>query len=87
MFKRADQDKDGVINEVQFRDLMFSLGFNIDPSELESSQQNSDFSVLRIERFLQIIDPYSNQKITFSDCVHLLSSEMVTVPENSANTD
>ena len=36
MFKRVDQDKDGVINEVQFRDLMFSLGFNIDPTELES---------------------------------------------------
>ena len=53
---------------------MLSIGFN------QSADQNVDFSQNRIEKFLQDIDPYSNQKITFSETVQLLSSETVTVP-------
>jgi hypothetical protein len=30
----------------------------------------------RVDKFLHVIDPYSNLKVTFSECVHLLSSEM-----------
>jgi hypothetical protein len=41
---------------------------------------SSDFHPSRIEQFLQVIDPYSNNKITFSECVHLMSSELVLVP-------
>lgn len=52
---------------------MSSIGFGKD-------SQNSDFTGQRIEKFLNDIDPYSNQKITFSECVQLLSSETVTVP-------
>jgi hypothetical protein len=29
----------------------------------------------KVEAYLQIIDPFNNQKITFSECVHLLSQE------------
>ena len=61
---------------------MSNVGFN----EAESQTVSSDFSPKRIERFLQIIDPYSNQKITFSECVHLLSSEMVMVPNPTLNS-
>jgi hypothetical protein len=35
-----------------------------------------------IEKFLQDIDPFNNQKITFSECVHLLSTEMVRRKED-----
>lgn len=75
-FKAIDSDRDGVINEAQFTSLLSSLGFRDDYAR-EVSQ---DFSPSRIDKFLQVIDPYSNNKITFSECVHLLSSEMVVVP-------
>lgn len=75
-FKQSDADRDGVLNESQFRQLMYNVGFN----DEQANSFSSDFAPKRIERFLQIIDPYSNQKITFSECVHLLSSEMVMVP-------
>merc|ERR1719232_2440197 len=55
---------------------MHNIGFNQDYAQSYSA----DFQPKRIETFLQTIDPYSNQKITFSECVHLLSSEMVLVP-------
>ena len=41
---------------------MLNLGFN-------QENPTSEFSAQRTERFLQDIDPYSNQKITFSECV------------------
>ena len=63
IFKRADVDRDGILSEVEFRNLMLSLGFN------QESHDGRDFHVSRIEKFLQEIDPYSNQKITFSECV------------------
>ena len=57
-----DLNNDGVIDEPQFRTLMKRL--KVVPVEL-------------IEKFLQDIDPFNNQKITFSECVHLLSTEMI----------
>ena len=72
VFKGADVDRDGILNENEFRSMMMNLGFNQDGL-------GSDFQARRIEKFLQDIDPYSNQKITFSECVQLLSSETVTI--------
>jgi len=77
MFKRVDTDRDGILNEEEFRGLMLSLGFTQETT-------TSDFASLRIEKFLQEIDPYSNQKITYSECVQLLSSETVTVPSQES---
>lgn len=31
----------------------------------------------RIEKFLHIVDSFNNEKITFSECVHLLSSQTI----------
>jgi len=61
-FRAVDLNNDGVIDEPQFRTLMKRL--KVVPVEL-------------IEKFLQDIDPFNNQKITFSECVHLLSTEMI----------
>ena len=80
MFKQADADRDGILSEAEFRDLMGSLGFQAGGETDSGPHLSPEFSASRVEEFLQIIDPYSNQKITFSECVHLLSSEMVTVP-------
>ena len=35
----------------------------------------------KVESFLITIDPYNNQKVTFSECVHLLSQETVKTPD------
>ena len=77
VYKRVDADRDGILNEEEFRNLMTNLGFN-------QESPSSDFSIQRIEKFLHDIDPYSNQKITFSECVQLLSSETVTVPSQES---
>jgi len=62
IYKRVDVDRDGILNEEEFRNLMATIGFNQD-------SPSTEFSTHRVEKFLQDIDPYSNQKITFSECV------------------
>ncbi len=60
VFKSADLDNNGVINEDEFRDLIGSMGVISNDEE--------------INYLLQVIDPYNNQQMTFSELVHLLSS-------------
>lgn len=62
---------------------MANIGFRDDYAHSVSQ----DFHPSRIEQFLQIIDPYSNNKITFSECVHLLSSELVLVPASTVTDE
>ncbi|OMJ67252.1 hypothetical protein SteCoe_35632 [Stentor coeruleus] len=65
IFRKVDTDADGIINEQEFRDLVvfMDLGFSEDD----------------IIRLLQIIDPYDNQQITFSEGVALFSTELIPV--------
>jgi hypothetical protein len=65
IFRKVDNDADGIINEQEFRKLIvfMDLGFSEDA----------------IFRLLQVIDPYDNQQITFSESVALFSTEMVPV--------
>ncbi|CAD8202164.1 unnamed protein product [Paramecium pentaurelia] len=63
IFKEMDTDLNGIIDENEFRNLIDVLNF--------------DASDLDIQRYLNIIDPYSHQQITFSQCVTLFSSESV----------
>jgi hypothetical protein len=69
LFKANDLDSDGIINEVEFRELVtyMDLGFTEDD----------------IDRLLQVVDPYDNQQITFSEAVALFSTELIPV-ENVA---
>lgn len=70
VFKQVDKDNNGVINEDEFIELVKRM--NICGSEEE------------ITRFLEIVDPYNNQEITFSEIVHLFSAHMVSAddPDN-----
>jgi hypothetical protein len=63
LFKKSDGNNDGIINENELRRLInsFGLGFREDDCK----------------RILQIIDPFDNQQITFSECVSLFSNELV----------
>ena len=68
MFKFCDVDGNGVLCEEEFRQLLKMLNESVvifaDP-QAEAS------------RLLEIIDPQNNQKITYSECVQLLSTETV----------
>jgi hypothetical protein len=58
-----DSDRNGIINEDEFRDLLL---------QMRVLNKEEDLIVL-----LQIVDPYNNQKMTYSEIVHLLSSHMI----------
>ena len=60
LFKKIDIDTDGIISEEEFRQMISIMKITTDEEY--------------IERLLQIIDPYNNQRITFSECIALLSS-------------
>ena len=65
IFKTIDTDNNGVINEEEFRDLIAGM----------EVIQNED----EINYLLQVIDPYNNQQMTFSELVHLFSSVSSTL--------
>ena len=63
LFKSVDNDQDGVISEVQFKDLLRMM--NVMGSEEE------------IEQLLAQVDPFNNKRMTYSEVVLVLSSHMV----------
>lgn len=67
VFKVIDGDNNGVINEVEFRELVQSMDVISDEEE--------------VNYLLQMIDPFNNQQMTFSELVHLFSSHMVQMDE------
>ena len=58
-----DGDRNGILNEDEFRELLI---------QMRVLNKEEDLIVL-----LQIVDPYNNQKMTYSEVVHLLSSHMI----------
>ena len=62
-FKKYDQDNNGIINEEEFINLIFSLN-------LFRNRVNEN-----VVELLTIIDPNNNKQITFSECVELLSNQ------------
>ena len=60
LFKEIDTERDGVLNETGFRII-------IDRMQIPAEEKD-------IQRFLQRIDPYNNEKITYSECLALFSS-------------
>jgi Ca2+-binding EF-hand superfamily protein len=69
LFRETDADHNGILSEREFRQLVNSMDIDISESD--------------ISRLLQIVDPYNNESITFSECVTLFSSEVVPLDENS----
>ena len=73
LFRKFDNDGDGILNEDEFIGLIKSIPFlknNID-----------DY----IFKFLSIIDPFNNKRITFSECVSLFSMEIMNDENNNLN--
>jgi Ca2+-binding EF-hand superfamily protein len=68
LFKHVDADRDGIIDEMGFRELLDQMAIlNMDAE---------------VELILAQIDPNNNQKMTFSQIVHTLSNSMVPKSED-----
>lgn len=63
LFKKCDLDSDGIINEEEFV-LLLNLINKILPED----------SQLDPELILNVLDPYNNKRIIFSECVQFLSN-------------
>ena len=75
LFRKYDKDLDGILNEEEFINLI---------KEIPYCQNNLDQFVFK---FLSIIDPFNNQKITFSECVSLFSMELIYIDNNIIDGD
>ena len=62
IFRSVDEDNDGILNETQFINLVKKMNI--------FDENNFDFS---LNELLNLIDPYKNKKIIFTDCVELFS--------------
>jgi Ca2+-binding EF-hand superfamily protein len=65
LFRKHDTDNNGILNEEEFVGLLASL--NIYGDALEENSL----------RLLNIIDPYNNKQITFSETVSLFSMVII----------
>ena len=74
LFKSVDTDKDGVINEEQFSELIQKMKI-FKEKEVEN----------KIFHFSEKIDPFDYQKFTFSECISFFSSEMIKEKDGNEN--
>lgn len=64
VFKAVDSNNDGILNENEFKELIIKLNI--------FTNENTDSS---FENLIVLVDPFNTKKITFSDCVSVLSNE------------
>ena len=75
LFRKFDVDSDGILNENEFINLIKNIPY---------CQNNIDEFTFK---FLSIIDPFNNKKITFSECVSLFSMEIINENNNNNNNN
>ena len=73
LFKRVDQDNNGIINEEEFLNMLQSINI-----------YKEDFNE-QATRLLNIIDPYNKQYITFSETISLFSMEFIEEDDGQGN--
>ncbi len=74
LFKIVDKNRDGIINEEEFTELVQKMKI-FKEDEVEN----------RIFQYLEKIDPFDNQKFTFSECVTFFSGEMIIDKDINGN--
>jgi len=74
LFQSVDLDRDGILNEEEFRNLIQNMNI-FKEEEIEG----------RIFYFLERIDPFDNQKITFSECISFFASEYILENDDNKN--
>ena len=75
LFRKYDTDLDGILNENEFSKLIKDIPY------IKSNNNEDEY----IYKFLSIIDPFNNKKITFSECVSILSMEIIEEDSNNIN--
>jgi Ca2+-binding EF-hand superfamily protein len=75
LFRNIDVDRNGVLDEQEFRALIKSMRI-LDRIKFVDNKNDSTNKTEEesIEEFLRILDPYTNQRITFTEVVRFLSS-------------
>ena len=66
LFRSVDTNRDGIINEEEFSELIQKMKI-FKEEEVENI----------IFQYLEKLDPYDNQKFTFSECINFFSSEII----------
>ena len=61
MYKKVDEEGNGIITESQFRALVQNMRIQTTPED--------------VEKLLKIVDPYQNGNIIFSECVNAFTSD------------
>ena len=74
LFQSVDLDRDGILNEEEFRKLIQNMNI-FKEEEIEG----------RIFYFLERIDPFDNQKITFSECISFFAGEYIMDNDDNKN--
>ena len=74
LFKIVDKNKDGIIDEDEFSDLVHKMKI-VKEEEVENT----------IFQYLDKIDPFDNQKFTFSECVTFFSGEIIKDTDVNGN--
>ena len=74
IFRSVDTNRDGIINEEEFSELIQKMKIF-----KEEDIENTIF------QYLEKIDPFDNQKITFSDCIDFFLNEIIV--DKDANGD
>lgn len=80
LFRQIDLDHDGVISNQEFVDLYTRMNLKISNITSDRAAQDQSFKQnldQETNNFLDILDPYQCDKITFSDVVKLFSSQIV----------
>lgn len=65
LFRKFDSDSDGILDEKEFINLL---------KDIPSCKENVETIAFK---FLSVIDPFNNQKVTFSECVSIFSMEFI----------
>ena len=73
LFRKVDNDCDGILSEEEFINLLKSIPY------CQNKIEEYTF------KFLSIIDPFNNKKITFSECVSLFSMEELEEENKNKN--
>ena len=63
LFQEYDKDQDSNLSQDEFRSLLESMNLPMD----------------YFERLVMNIDPFGHNKVSFSDCIHFMTNELIEI--------
>lgn len=74
LFKSVDLDSNGIISENEFLTMLSNISF----------QQKIELEPIT-GKLLNILDPFNNKQINYSDCINVFSKEVINLNERGNN--